>query len=154
MGNLPEMKFIFFDINGVLCYTGDVYDALAEEFGVSVKDLTLIYEKHASKIDSGKMSFKEFWGALNKSFGTEIPEVDLKELYIHKRVPVKKVHEFAEEMSKKMGVGILSNLGKGSFDDFTSCGAIPSVEWDAVVISSEVGFVKPQESIFEKAEEE
>lgn len=63
------------------------------------------------------------------------------------------MHKLSKEIAKKYKVGILSNYYRDYFEEATKQGFIPKIKFDEVIISAEVGCMKPDEAIYKIAQD-
>jgi len=146
------IKSVVFDWGGVISPAGT-----PDEVGISLSQLVkadLDYVKDAFRLYAedfkrGKLKEDDFWKLIQNKFNIQI-EPAKRSIWTNVKFfqPSSKISNFVQELkSKKLDVSILSNTfpptasdikDKGWYDDF-----------DSVVLSSDVGFAKPDIEIYE-----
>ena len=66
--------------------------------------------------------------------------------------PIQAMHQLVRDIAKKYKIGVLTNIYEGSFVRMLAQGNIPNIAYDAVIQSCELGFIKPEEEIYEFAQ--
>lgn len=138
------VKAIIFDCFGVLIMPGRtlLYQAFPQ-FETEISDL-----EHQS--DYGMISRDEFNSSIAELTGITPEEVESKyyDVNVHNEEAVDWIREL--KSSGKYKIGLLSNVGRGWLDDFLT--EIEQVDlFDQVVLSSDIGLIKPDVRLFEIA---
>ncbi len=145
---------VFFDLGGVIVRTE--YQAprqhLAEQLGMEYEDLTraVFDSETARKASIGTISEDEHWAAVGRKLGRAPSDVDLlrTEFFGGDIVDLALV-DFIRSLRPRFKTGLISNAWDGlrpyilgqKFDD----------AFDFMLISAEVGMVKPEAGIFQLA---
>ncbi len=145
------IKFIYFDINGCLVrFYHRAFTAIAYETGISPDSIETAFWQYNDAICTGKMSIADFNTAFAKDLGLE--SIDWQSYYLAAVEPIPEMHELITWAAENYRVGLMSNIGAGFIDDMKAKKLIPDLNYDAIVDSSQVGFIKPDPKIYEIAE--
>jgi putative hydrolase of the HAD superfamily len=152
-----EIRGIFFDLGGVLVEIDKYYEALLKTeqtvFRVSAEKLRRVVRKEIVKIEQGKESPVAFWRRVSRRVRVDSPPTKiLKSLFSapfkkHARINRRTLAIVKQiRRSKRYSLGIISNT---SDDHVAVMNKWKLFEYfDVVVLSNEIGFVKPQKEIF------
>ncbi len=145
------VKFIYFDINGCLVrFYHRAFTAIAEDTQLSPDSIETAFWQYNDAICTGKMSIPEFNIAFAKDLG--LPSIDWQSYYLDAVEPIAEMHELIIWAAENYRVGLMSNIGSGFIQDMLDKSLIPNIEYDAIVDSSRVGYIKPDPKIYEIAE--
>lgn len=133
------IKAIIFDYFGVV--SSDEY----WDFVGSDKDLTTEWLNLANKVNLGKLTWQEFLQGLAEE--THKPLEEIKRVYEQEKINPR-VLAFAQELHAHYKTGLLSNAHHDFLEPIVKHAHLDEV-FDAIVISSRVGVVKPDARIFE-----
>ena len=151
------IKAVFFDLGGVIIRTD--YQAprqhLAERLGMEYEDLVkLVFESPTSQRASvGEISDKEHWAEVTKRLRRPTSETEkIRNEFFAGDVVDHEIVEFLRSLRPRYFVGLISNawpdlrdyIAKQGFDD----------TFDHMVISGEVGVMKPEALIYQIALEQ
>ncbi len=146
------VRFIYFDVNGVLVrFFHRAFTEIAEDVGARADLAENLFWRYNDDVCRGAMSLDE----LNRVFNTELhtSDFDWKEYYMRNVEAMPEIKEFVEWTAKYYEVGLLSNSAPGFLDAMLAAGLIPPVSYAAVVDSSKVGAIKPEDKLYEVAQE-
>ncbi|MBI4033794.1 HAD-IA family hydrolase, partial [Candidatus Saccharibacteria bacterium] len=146
------VTFVYLDVNGTIVKFP--HRAFAE-VGLAANQPTDMVEtffwRHYDPVNTGQTTIEEFNSALGKELGIE--EFDWNKYYFGNVEPVPGISELIDWIAANYEIGIFTNSMPGSIDELRRRGLIPDVKYAAVVDSSQVGLVKPDPRIYEKAQE-
>lgn len=134
------VKAIIFDCFGVL-YQGSLdylYSVTPDKHHKELRDLT-----RAS--DYGYIEQAEFMSHLTQLTG--LPEAHLKDVINAHHVRNDSLVELVKELKPKYKIGLLSNVGRGVMEQLFSSEEQREL-FDAVVLSSDIGSIKPSRSAY------
>jgi epoxide hydrolase-like predicted phosphatase len=141
------IRAVIFDCFGVLVGTGywNVYRRLG---GDPDKDAAFLDEVLA-RADSGRITSAELAQIVSKHLA--IPVEEYRRAHNADQVPNQEVFEFIRELKPRYKIGLLSNVGSDTIPRKIPPELLKL--FDTVVISSEVGLLKPDPAIFRLAAE-
>lgn len=146
------VKFVYFDINGCLIYFfHKAFMRIAQDTGVSVDVIESTYWLYNDEACSGKISMDDFNKLFAKKIG--IPSIKWEAYYLDAVEPIIGMSELVHWTAEHYRVGLLTNIMPGMVNALRACGLLPDVAYDAIIDSSEVGAVKPENKIYEIAAE-
>jgi putative hydrolase of the HAD superfamily len=151
------IKAVFFDLGGVILRTE--FQAprqhLAERLGMEYEDLVkLVFDSPSSiKASHGEISDKEHWAEVTKRLKRPASETEaIREEFFAGDVVDHTIVEFLRSLRPRYFIGLISNswpdlrdyIARQGFDD----------AFDHMVISGEVGVMKPEARIYQIALEQ
>jgi len=146
------VRFVYFDVNGCLVhFFHRAFMKLAEETGVSADIVETTFWLYNDEVCRGAMSMQDFNRRCAERFG--ISEMDWEAYYLEAVEPVRGMDELVRWAAEHYRIGLLSNIMPGFILSLRARGLLPDVEYDAIVDSSEVGAIKPEQQIFDVATE-
>ena len=166
-------KMFFFDIDDTLYDLAEPFRKTYEAFFkggpvLPMDELFLAFRRHGevsfTAVENGRMTMAEMYCyRLQKAFGEFGMELSDEEALAFQKAYQKnqyhivlsdEMRTFFDEFSKQAAFGILSNgPAKHQWDKVKSLGLLQWIKKENVVISGDVGVVKPDERIFKIAEE-
>ena len=145
------VRFIYFDVNGCLVrFYQRAFSKIAEEYMIPADVVETAFWHFNDQACRGKLSLDEFNHELANKVG--IPSIDWKSYYLEAAESVPAANELVKWAHKSYKVGLLTNIMPGFLSALRKSGQVPDLNYDAVIDSSEVGFVKPETKIYEIAE--
>ncbi len=157
MIHYPMLKAVVFDLNGVVWksrkFNSLSYDLLSNTLKLHPKTIRLRYKKFANRFQLGKLDFytwlqSEFRLSQDQSDDIKYKLEQLfKSLYQSSFYP-DSLPLIRSLQKKGITVGCLSNMPNFIADLFTKAGLFCS--FDFKILSSSVGFQKPNQKIFKK----
>jgi epoxide hydrolase-like predicted phosphatase len=148
------MRAIFFDLGGVIVRTEfqAPRQRLAERLGMEYEDLVkLVFESETSHQASiGVISEDEHWAAVMRKLHLPASETQAaRDEFFAGDITDLKLLSYMRELRKTLKVGLISNAWSGlrpwivkeKFDD----------AFDAIIVSAEVGVMKPDARIYQIA---
>lgn len=144
------VRFIYFDLNGLLVYFPQPAIArLSEESGVPIDIIEAICWEYDDAVCVGDKTLEEFNAALSERLAMP---VDWKEYYLDAVEPVPGAAELVAWTTENYHTGLLTNTMPGFVDAMKERALIPDVAYDAIIDSSQVRARKPESLIYEVAE--
>jgi putative hydrolase of the HAD superfamily len=145
------VSFIYFDINGCLVrFYHRAFTAIAKDTGLSPDAIETAFWRYNDAICTGQMSISDFNVAFAKDLGQ--PSIDWQSYYLDAVDPIAEMHDLVRWAAQHYRIGLMSNIGTGFIQDMKSTGLLPDITYDAIVDSSQVGYIKPDKKIYEVAE--
>ena len=146
------IKFIYFDVGGVLLNFVHAHKKVAAQYNVPYESVLAVFENNWREECRGNISPAQYMQLFADALGmTDVP-ADAGDFWSDHFLSVTPMHELARALSTTHQVGILSNAGPGVLDHSMRKGHIPDIPWSAIIDSSRHGVIKPEEKIYEIAE--
>ncbi len=145
------IKFVYFDINGCLVrFYHRAFTRLAHDTGATVDAIERAFWHYNDSVCRGEMTVEAFNRALAESLN--IPVVDWQKYYLESVDPIDEMNELLTWAAEHYHVGLLSNIMPGFIEAMQAKHLLPDVPYTAVVDSSEVNAIKPEEKMYQIAQ--
>lgn len=144
------IQFVYFDINGCMVrFFQRAFTEIAQEAHVSPEVVEDTFWHYNDAVCRGEMSLDDFNRTMAERVGIMI---DWTRYYLSAIDPIMEVHECAA-WAKSVGfkIGLLSNIMPGQISAMLASGMLPNLAYDAIVDSSAVGAIKPEQRIYDIA---
>lgn len=146
------IKFIYFDVNGVLVsFYQRAFTNIATDVGVSADEVEEIYWRYNDAVCRGDMDISEFDIKLAERLGLD--DISWAKYYLDSIEPIKAMRSSIIWAAKDYKVGLISNIMPGLLKEMIARDLLPNIQYQAIIDSSEVGAIKPEELIYQKATE-
>lgn len=148
-----KIKFVYFDVGGVLLDWKKSLGEVGKKFGKTYEEMLAAFRKFDLEFYRGKHTHEEIWKIYHDELGLKDSYDFNMLMYTHDfMIPHKVTHDLVAVLSKKFKVGILTNVMDDFFELHLAKGHIPNIKYHAVVKSCEIGFVKPEPEIYNIAQ--
>jgi FMN phosphatase YigB (HAD superfamily)/transcriptional regulator with XRE-family HTH domain len=146
------VRFVFFDMNGCLVHgaTTRAFTRLSEESGVAFETIETLYWQHNNAVCRGDVSIDQLNTVLAERLHMM---VDWNRYYLECVQPTPGMDELVAWAAENYQVGILTNAMPGQVGPMLERGILPNVPYAAIVDSSEVHALKPENRMYEIAAE-
>ena len=146
------IKFVYFDVGGVMFNFSDMFTSLADVLNVPKKDVYDFWEPRDDALNLGTLTPGEFWRQIKTHFRYRGQDIDLVDLWLTSFRPIKETHAFVRKVSRTRKIGLLTNAMPGSVAKTRALGHIPRVRFTAIIESSVLGITKPNPKIYSIAQ--
>ena len=147
-----DIRFVYFDLGRVVVDNEASFDFLAQETGADIRQIIDFFDAHWKEACLGKISSIDHLELLKKALNITTQAPDFADFWSEFHVPIKETVTLIDALSGRVKLGVLSNAEPGMFAKCIEKGKIPDPPWSSVVISSDVGSVKPERKIYEIAQ--
>jgi len=149
-----NIQAVLFDLGGVILRTEHQAprEHLAERLNMTYEDLDkIVFASETSRLASfGKMSTAEHWAAVMKRLGLASSQAEqVYSEFFAGDIPDQGLLEFIRSLRPGRKTGLISNGWPDLRDYITRTGFLDA--FDTLVISAEVGLMKPDPKIYELA---
>ncbi len=151
---MSTIKFIYFDIGGVMNDWSDYFRTATKKFGINLNEFKEFWQSGNiwDDITRGKITPQDVWNMTIKKFNLKNAEnYNFVESWMNDYRSRKEIHQLAQDLSKKYKIGLLSNLYHGMMPRLIELGIIADIDYTAVILSNETGLDKNEEEIFKVA---
>ena len=146
------VKFVYFDVNGCLVYFYQrAFDRLAMHTGAHIDAVESAFWHYNDQVCRGEISMSDFNAKLAERLG--IDSVNWQEYYLQSVDPIQEMQEVVSWAASLYRVGLMTNIMPGLLTSMRRGGQLPDVDFDAVIDSSSIGSIKPEEKIYQIAQE-
>lgn len=149
-----DKPFIYFDLGKVVFDFSGGLDALARKLQAPIEDVERTFRQFDNDICRGELQPSDLLRKYEAQFSRPTEISDFATWWASFFSPIQQTHQLVRD-AKENGhkVGILSNIYPTVFPKLLDVNAIPNVDWDSIVLSCELGTVKPEKEIFRIAKE-
>ncbi len=146
------VRFVYFDINGCLVrFFHGAFTRIAADTGASIDLIERTFWHYSDQACRGKLTLEQFDAELAKAL--DVPSIDWMDYYLDTVEPIAAMQELVQWASERYQVGLLSNSMPGFIDALRARELLPGVSFDAIIDSSVVHAIKPEERMFAEATE-
>lgn len=141
------VKFVYFDVNGVLVrFFQRAFTTLASDTGVASDVIESLFWRHNDTVNKGDMTVAEFNRILAQNIG--LSSVSWQDYYLASIDPIAEMHDCVRWAAEHYHIGLMSNIMPGFLGEMLKLGLLPDVAYDVIIDSSEVGAIKPEVEIY------
>lgn len=146
------VTFVYFDVNGCLVHFYQrAFAKLAQASGVPSDIVETAFWHYNDEVCRGTITMKDFNAYIADRMGIE--SVDWMKYYMDCVEPIDEMHKMLRWASERYKVGLLTNIMPGQLRAMMASGDLPNLTYDAIIDSSELGTIKPENQIYEIATE-
>ena len=147
-----KIKFVYFDVGGVMLRWKEILHILAKRHNKTFAQVHEVFLRYDTLACLGKITSNEAGKNILADLGVkEEKEFDFLSFSMQEFIPIKETHRFANKLSKKLPIGLLTNVYPEVFELSVTKGHIPDLAYTAVVQSCKIGLVKPNADIYHHA---
>ncbi|MDL2363484.1 MAG: HAD-IA family hydrolase [Patescibacteria group bacterium] len=147
------VSFIYFDVNGCLVHFYQrAFVAIAQATGAPYDAVQDVFWRHNSDACQGTMSISDFNRVLAERLGVE--SIDWAKYYLEAIEPIQQMQDLLIAASKQYRIGLLTNIMPGLLSTMFKNEQLPNVKYEIIIDSSQVGAIKPDNTIYEIAQKE
>lgn len=143
-----NIKFVYFDLGGVLFRWKESLDAISKLCNVSLESTIGVFDKYDNDACRGRISPKQFWEIYKKELNVDIKIENFIDWWTNYFSPIPESHKLVMQLAKKYDVGLLTNIYKGAYEENVKKGHIPHLDYAAVIESCDLDMVKPEREFF------
>jgi len=147
------VKFIYFDVGGVIVNWRVGVDQFAKQYKKDLKTVFSTFDKYDSDFCRGLYPAKKINSIFRKEYGIKDKLFDFHDYVISRFVPISEVHDLINDLKKDYRLGLLTNLHPGSYQMSVLKRHFQSSNFEIIIQSCEVGFIKPEKEIYLLARE-
>jgi FMN phosphatase YigB (HAD superfamily)/DNA-binding XRE family transcriptional regulator len=144
------VRFVYFDINGCLVrFFHRAFIRLSDDSGTPADMVETTFWHYNDAVCRGEMSITEFNALFAEKLGLDT--LDWLSYYLEAVDAIPEMQEVVRWASENYYVGLLSNIMPGFIDAMLSKQILPNIPYTAIIDSSQVGAIKPEQQIYEIA---
>lgn len=145
------VSFLFVDINGCLVrFFHEAFTRLALDTGAPADRIESMFWHYNDAVCRGEMTLEQFNAVLSEGLGKP---VKWEQYYLDAVHPIDEMHQLVTWASQYYRVGLLSNIMPTLIKSMLQKGLLPPIAYDVIVDSSEAGAIKPEERIYQVAQQ-
>lgn len=149
-----EIKFVYCDVNGVLVrFFHKAFGKISLDLNISVDSIETAFWHYNEPANRGEITVKEFNAAMEAKLGLKSGSFDWEPYYMESVEPIMSMHRCLAEISKTTKVGLLSDSFPGFLAEMLKRKLLPDIEYSTIIESASVHSKKPDQRMYEIAEE-
>jgi len=149
-----KIKFVYCDVNGVLVrFFHKAFGVISKETGVNVDKIETAFWHYNDAANRGEITTEEFNRAIEIKLGLKSGSINWEQHYMSCVEPIESMHKCLTEIAKTTKVGLLSDNFPGFLKIMISKKLLPDIEYSSIIESASVHSKKPDQRIYEIAEE-
>lgn len=146
------VRFVYFDVNGCLLrFYQRAFGQIAQANAIPSDVVETAFWHYNDAACRGEYTSADFNKALAERIG--IPSIDWAAYYLEAAERIDEMHELVRWTAEHYKLGLLTNIMPGLLTGLKDRNKVPSINYDAVIDSSELGIIKPEAGIYAVAEE-
>lgn len=146
------VKFVYFDINGVLVhFFQQAFTKLSSDIKMPADNIETAFWHFNDSACRGELNIDEFNEAFAKRLG--VKKFDWQTYYMEAIEPITEMQELVVWADETYRIGLFSNIMTGFIDTMFMRKLLPDAQYDAIIDSSKVGAIKPEPRIYEMAQD-
>ncbi len=145
------IRFVYFDVNGCLVrFYQKAFLAISQDYGVSSDRVEAVFWNYSEKINKSIITNDQFSDSFARKLG--INSLDWSKYYLEAVSEVPGVEDLLPQVINNYKVGLFTNIMPGFLDELIKLSKVPNLEYDAIVDSSKIGYIKPENKAYEIAQ--
>jgi putative hydrolase of the HAD superfamily len=150
---MNTIRFIYFDVGGVLIDWSKAYETAASKFHVKAKEIFRVFDENEEQITKGFLSPQQLWEKYIQKYGIENAHTyNFVESWVSDYRPIHQMHEIINTFKSTYKIGLLSNIYKGMLPLLLEKKLIPDIHYEQIIFSCDVGMRKPDADIYAYAQ--
>jgi FMN phosphatase YigB (HAD superfamily) len=147
-------KIIFFDVGNIFMTFDKIFTRVCADLNLDLKKFDEAYSPYNLRAELGKIDIPDIWAKICTTLNIKDGlSYSIIEKWISDHESILPMHEFVTSLQGKYQLGIISNYYRGYFTEATRQGFIPQINFSPLIISAEVGLVKPHRQIYDLAQD-
>lgn len=145
------IRFIYFDVNGCLVrFFHRAFSRMSDDYDISQDIIESTFWHYNDAICRGDITMAEFNNNLAETI--QVPDIDWAKYYLEAVEPIAQMEELLAWASDNYHIGLLTNIMPGFINEMLERKLIPNVHYDAIIDSSQIGAIKPEQTIYNEAQ--
>lgn len=148
--SISGVKFVYFDINGVLVrFFQRAFAKIAEDTGARPDVIESTFWHYNDALCKGKLNIDDFNKIIAKKL--HLNNFDWAKYYLSSVDPITEMFDCLDWVSQHYKIGLMSNIIDGFIAQMIKRKLLPDLPYDAIIDSSVEGYIKPEENIYKIA---
>ncbi len=145
------ISFVYFDVNGCLLrFYQKAFLAISDDYGIPSDRVEAVFWNYSEKINKAIFSIEQFNDNFSKKLGVD--SLEWSKYYLEAVSEVPGMDELLKDTLKSYKVGLFTNSMPGFLEELIKLSKVPNLNYDAIVDSSKIGYVKPENKAYEIAQ--
>ena len=147
-----QIKFVYFDIGGVLMRWQGMMEAVAVKYGRTRTEVEEVYFRYDDLACRGQLTTQNAWELVCRDLQiVSSSHIDFMTFCLETFTPIIPMHHLAKSVIRRFPLGLLTNIHKGGMELFIEKRLIPDLPYATIVKSCDVGHIKPEKTIYDIA---
>lgn len=146
------IKFVYFDVGGVLLDWREGHKRVAAKYNVPYESIRKVFEANWQNACRGVLPGDVYMGMFAQVLGMKGTLPEVSDFWSDHFTVISETHALVKELEGTYQLGIFSNAEQNSMKYAFAKGLIPAAPWYTKIDSSRYGTIKPEEKIYEIAE--
>lgn len=148
--SISGVKFVYFDINGVLVrFFQRAFAKIAEDTGARPDVIESTFWHYNDALCKGNLNIDDFNKIIAKKL--HLNNFDWAKYYLSSVDPITEMFDCLDWVSQHYKIGLMSNIIDGFIAQMIKRKLLPNLPYDAIIDSSVEGYIKPEENIYKIA---
>lgn len=148
--SISGVKFVYFDINGVLVrFFQRAFAKMAEDTDARPDVIESTFWHYNDALCKNKISIDDFNKIIAKKL--HVSSIDWANYYLNSVDPITEMFECVNWVSQYYKIGLMSNIIDGFIAKMIQRKLLPDLPYNVIVDSSIEGYIKPEEKIYQIA---
>lgn len=148
------IRFVYFDVGGVLVHWLPSVHAYAERINRPYDQVLKLFYQYLGQTNRGTMDFEDFLLLCALKLKVDVKDggqAAALQSWIDDMRPILPAHNLIDGISKRYPTGLLTNIGRGAYQQFIERRLVPNLKYKTVVKSCDLGVMKPEPEMFDIA---
>ena len=148
--SISGVKFVYFDINGVLVrFFQRAFAKIAEDTGARPDVIESTFWHYNDALCKGNLNIDDFNKIIAKKL--HLNNFDWAKYYLSSVDPITEMFDCLDWVSQHYKIGLMSNIIDCFIAQMIKRKLLPNLPYDAIIDSSVEGYIKPEENIYKIA---
>ena len=150
---MNNIRFIYFDVGGVLVDWSRAFETASAKFNLKVGDIGEVFDENHELITKGFLSPKQLWEKCIKRYSIKnTGDYNFLGSWVSDYQPIQEMHELIIKIKPRYSIGLLSNIYKGMLPLLLKKEIIQNIHYEQIIFSCDVGMMKPNPDIYALAQ--
>lgn len=147
---MKDIKFVLFDIGGVLIEYKNAFKTAALEQNVPIEILDAAFDNYDKEITTGYLTPQELWiKCITENNLKADPKYDFLHSWLNDNIPIQQAYELVEKLAPNYSIGLFSNIYKGFVPEMIRAKQIPNIHYEKYFLSCDIKMQKPDKEVYE-----
>jgi len=139
---MENIKFIYFDIGGVLVYHLDSLETIAHKLNLSEDAVIEVFSNYGDDLDRGTLGLQKFEEIFYNQLKPKLKNAFFTE-FVYNLKSIKETFNLVLELQGAYSIGLLSNIPEDLFTLISNKNLLPNIKYSSVVKSGQLKIIKP-----------
>lgn len=146
-----KIKFIYFDLGGVIFNWRKSLVKLAEKHNISIAEIYKVFYETDVAACKGYLNKEQLDKYFQRKLKLRDKTLKVTDFCADNFEPIIEIHNFIRQIAKSNRLGLLSNIRSGLYPLLLEKKKVPHINFQAVIQSCDLGLMKPELAIYKHA---